>query len=84
VNASPVASAAEARAPRGRALCRTCRHFAGVGPEIEERLPGLPALGSVYGSVRAADGLCRVHDRYLAAASSCAAHAPEQPRLPRR
>ena len=57
------------------AACSTCRHFAGSTREIEARLPGLRALGSGYGSVRAADGLCRLHGRYLAAASSCPAHA---------
>lgn len=62
-----------ARAPAAGA-CRSCRHFASAAAEIEANLPGLRALGSVYGSVRGADGLCRLHGRYLAAASSCAAH----------
>lgn len=56
------------------ATCETCRHFAGAAREIEARLPGLAALGSGDGSVRGADGLCRLHDRYLAASSSCASH----------
>jgi len=56
------------------ATCRTCRHFASAAREIEARLPGLSALGSGYGSVRSADGLCRLRDRYLAASSSCAAY----------
>ena len=69
------AQAAVPRAARARDqpdACQTCRHFAGSGDEIEQRLPGLRTLGSAYGSVRAADGLCRLHDRYLAAASHCA------------
>ena len=62
-------------APVPPALCSSCRHFAATAGEIETRLPGLPALGSGYGSVRSSDGLCRLHDRYLAAASSCPFHA---------
>ena len=72
------AQAAVPRAARARGLpdvCQTCRHFAGSGDEIERRLPGLRTLGSAYGSVRAADGLCQLHDRYLAAASRCAFYA---------
>ncbi len=52
-------------------LCGTCRHFCREPHEIEAQLPGMRSLGSVYGSVRAADGICRLHDRYLAASSSC-------------
>jgi hypothetical protein len=70
--AAPVAREGHVRHAPG--TCLTCRHFAGSAREIEERLPGLPALGSVYGSVRSADGLCRLRDRYLAASSSCASH----------
>jgi hypothetical protein len=54
--------------------CLTCGYFAGAADEIERRLPGLRTLGSVYGSVRGADGLCRLHDRYLAPSSSCLSH----------
>jgi len=54
--------------------CHTCRHFSDSPRAIEAWLPGLAALGSVYGSVRSADGLCRLHDRYLAPASRCAGH----------
>jgi hypothetical protein len=35
-------------------------------------MPGMRSLGSAYAAVRAADGICRRHDRYLGAASRCA------------
>src|SRR5689334_13589278 len=62
--------------------CRTCRHFRNDAAFLEAALPGLASLSSGYGSVRADDGLCLLHDRYLGARSSCADHAlPEtQPR----
>ena len=63
--------------------CRGCRHFASAPGEIEGGLPGLRSLGSVYGSVRGGDGLCRLHGRYLAAASSCAAHVAPGTEYPR-
>ena len=31
-------------------------------------------LGSAYGSVRATDGICRLHDRYLDPTSRCDSH----------
>jgi hypothetical protein len=52
--------------------CGSCRYFCEAPHEIESQLPGLRSLSSVHASVRAADGLCRRHDRYLAASSSCA------------
>ncbi|MDB6045051.1 MAG: hypothetical protein JWM63_3602 [Gammaproteobacteria bacterium] len=62
-------------------LCGNCRHFCREPREIEAQLPGMRSLGSVYGSVRASDGICRRHDRYLAASCSCASHELE-PRVP--
>jgi hypothetical protein len=41
-------------------------------------LPGLSALSSAYASVRAADGLCTLWDRYAADSSSCDFHDPLQ------
>jgi hypothetical protein len=55
-------------------LCGNCRHFCREPREIEAQLPGMRSLGSVYGSVRANDGICRRHGRYLAASCSCASH----------
>lgn len=56
--------------------CGGCLHFVDAPRDIERSLPGMPALGSGYGSVRSRDGVCRLHDRYLSAASRCAQHAP--------
>jgi hypothetical protein len=55
--------------------CRTCRHFEQRAPVLESMLPGLSALSSAYGSVRAADGLCRLRERYAADSSSCELHS---------
>jgi hypothetical protein len=66
------ASAVGARV--AQATCRTCRHFSASPREVEAGLPGLDALGSMDGAVCGDDGLCSHHDRYLAAASHCAAH----------
>jgi hypothetical protein len=51
--------------------CRTCRHFEQRAPVLESLLPGLAALSSAYGSVRAGDGWCRLRDRYTADSSLC-------------
>jgi hypothetical protein len=52
--------------------CARCRHFNGRPLEIEAALPGLSSLSSGYASVRDQDGLCALHDRYVAARSVCA------------
>jgi hypothetical protein len=52
--------------------CGSCRYFCESPHEIESQMPGMRSLGSGYAAVRAADGICRRHDRYLGAASSCA------------
>lgn len=72
--AEPTQGARAAPPLRGTVTCRTCRYFACAEGEIEAGLPGLQSLGSGYGSVRAADGLCQLHDRYLAAPSRCPSH----------
>ncbi len=54
--------------------CANCHHFTGEPREVEVLLPGMRTLGSAYGSVRATDGICRLHDRYLDPASRCASH----------
>jgi len=54
--------------------CAHCRHFDADGRAVEQQLPGVKVLGSAYGSVRAGDGLCRHHDRYVAATSICPAY----------
>jgi hypothetical protein len=56
--------------------CGSCRYFCQAPHEIESQMPGLRSLGSVFASVRAADGLCRRHDRYLGASSRCDDYDP--------
>lgn len=57
-----------------RSECGSCRHFRDAAVTLESALPGFRSLGSALGSVRARDGLCELHDRYLAASFSCSAH----------
>jgi hypothetical protein len=52
--------------------CADCLHFNGSPLDVEAALPGLASLSSGYAAVRAADGLCALHDRYVAASSRCA------------
>jgi hypothetical protein len=72
-----VSGAATPRAalPAAARRCANCRHFRDTAAEIEAALPGLRTLSSAHAAVRADDGLCRLHDRYLSARSRCAAHA---------
>lgn len=72
--AEPTSGACAVPPLGGTATCRTCRHFRCAEGAIEAGLPGLRSLGSGYASVRGADGLCRLHDRHLAALSSCPSH----------
>ena len=51
--------------------CRFCRHFRNDARFLEASFPGLTSMSSGYGSVRADDGICLRHDRYLSAESSC-------------
>jgi len=53
------------------AQCRNCRHFRNDPGYLETILPGLTSLSSGYGAVRADDGVCLLHDRYLRATNSC-------------
>jgi hypothetical protein len=57
--------------------CRTCRYFLSVPIAIEAAVPGLASLSSGYASVRADDGLCALHDRYVAARSVCDRYSRE-------
>ncbi len=57
-----------------RATCADCRYFNARPLDIEAALPGLSTLSSAYAAVRSDDGLCAVHDRYVAASSVCAQH----------
>jgi hypothetical protein len=84
VTAAIAAALPEASARTLPGTCGACRHFAGAARDVEYRLPGLRALGSMDGSVRATDGVCGLHDRYLAASSGCASHEPRAGHPPRR
>jgi len=55
--------------------CRGCRHFTAAAADLEAAFPGLTSLGSAYAAVRADDGLCARHERYVGADSSCAGYA---------
>jgi hypothetical protein len=54
--------------------CASCSHFEGRPAAIEQALPGLSSLSSGYAAVRAEDGLCASHGRYVAASSVCPRH----------
>ncbi len=56
--------------------CRYCAYFRSEPKEIEAEIPGLRVLGSGYASVRAGDGLCRRHGRYLPATAACRDYHP--------
>ena len=53
--------------------CRQCKHFQNDALYVEAALPGLSSLSSGFAAVRCDDGLCAVHERYVAASSACAA-----------
>jgi len=54
--------------------CRTCIHFDNEPAQLELRIAGIQILGSAYSAVRASDGLCSLHDRYLSETSTCEQH----------
>jgi hypothetical protein len=55
------------------ASCGQCKHFQNAAKQLEAALPGLSSLSSAYAAVRSDDGLCAVHERYIAASSICPA-----------
>lgn len=71
---STVPARVEVSAPAAR--CDRCRYFDQAASHIEAQLGALTSMGSGYSSVRADDGLCQLHDRYLAAACHCRAYEP--------
>jgi hypothetical protein len=54
-----------------RPLCQNCRHFQNDPRLLEASIPGLISFGSGNASVRADDGICLHHSRYVAADSGC-------------
>jgi hypothetical protein len=57
--------------PAAAPCCLACRHFSFAPGEIESALPGLSSLSSAHAAVRLSDGICAVHDRYVAASRVC-------------
>ena len=51
--------------------CGDCVHFRNDANHLEQSFPGLTALSSGRGAVRAADGLCDRHGLYLARFAYC-------------
>ena len=58
--------------------CGSCGHFRNDPAYLEAAIPGLASLSSGDASVRADDGLCLRHDRYLSARASCADFTPAE------
>jgi hypothetical protein len=58
-----------------RAMCGSCKHFRNDAAYLETVFKGLTSLSSGYGSVRADDGVCLLHDRYLSSRASCSSYA---------
>jgi hypothetical protein len=52
--------------------CASCAHFRNDPAFLEKEMPGMASMGSAHSSVRADDGICVRHDRYLSSRSSCA------------
>ncbi len=55
--------------------CAACGHFSNDPAGLESELPALRALSSAYAAVRSSDGLCAIHERYVAASSGCSSYA---------
>ncbi len=51
--------------------CSSCLHFRGDALFVESQTPGLQTLSSGFAAVRAGDGICSVHLRYLSANAIC-------------
>ena len=57
-------------------FCARCIHFRNDAAYLEQAFGGLTVLSSARGSVRADDGICVLHGRYLSARASCAGFVP--------
>ncbi len=55
--------------------CRSCEYFNARAEDLEAAFPGLASLSSAFASVRAHDGLCAQHERYVSASSVCDRHS---------
>jgi hypothetical protein len=57
---------------RGDATCRNCWHFRNDPEFLEATFKGMSAMSSAWASVRAEDGICLKHERYLSPDAFCA------------
>ena len=64
-------AAAHDKAARPQGRCGECRFFRNDARYLEAMIPGLASLSSADASVRADDGICARHERYLGARASC-------------
>jgi len=55
----------------GDESCRSCVHFRNDPAFLEATFKGMSAMSSAWGSVRAEDGICQKHDRYLSPDAFC-------------
>jgi hypothetical protein len=62
-----------------REQCGRCASFRNDRAYLEAAMPGFSSMGSGDASVRADDGICLRHDRYLSARASCADFTPRDP-----
>jgi hypothetical protein len=60
----------------GQQRCGNCVSFRNDRAYLEAAMPGLTSMSSGDASVRADDGICLRHDRYLSAWASCADFIP--------
>jgi hypothetical protein len=58
--------------------CRSCAYFGNDPAYLESAIKGLTSFSSGYASVMSDDGICRRHDRYISARSSCGQYASGQ------
>lgn len=61
---------------KGEERCGRCVSFRNDRAYLEAAMPGLASMSSGDASVRADDGICLRHDRYLSAWASCADFMP--------
>ncbi len=59
--------------------CGACRFFCNDPLWLEQASAGLAVLSSGFAAVRAGDGLCGSHGRYVSIGSGCARHTPNEP-----
>ena len=76
MSAAPALDGVPVSQPAGGGICRDCLHFQRDPLHLERVYPGLNTMGSGFGAVRAQDGLCTRHDRYLPATCACPTFLP--------